>query len=104
MADSGAEQSPDSRELAVPVRRLGVVGHRGYPEVPAVTRLLAQFAPALGMELALEEELHDLAPQHSLLDDDTELDALLSLGGDGTLLRAARRLDGRPVPILGVNL
>jgi NAD+ kinase len=33
-----------------------------------------------------------------------ELDALITFGGDGTLLRGARLCAGREIPILGVNL
>lgn len=33
-----------------------------------------------------------------------EADLVLSLGGDGTMLRAVALLDGAPVPLLGVNL
>ena len=33
-----------------------------------------------------------------------EADLVLSLGGDGTMLRAVNLLDGAPVPLLGVNL
>jgi NAD+ kinase len=102
MTVAGADGTP--LYPGTPVRRLGVVGHRGYADVPAVTRRLVELAPRMGIELALHEELHDLGPRHARLDDDTPLDALLSLGGDGTLLRAARLLDGRGVPILGVNL
>ena len=33
-----------------------------------------------------------------------QADALLSLGGDGTMLRALRLVARRPIPVLGVNL
>jgi len=33
-----------------------------------------------------------------------EADLVLSLGGDGTILRSVRLLEGAPVPVLGVNL
>jgi NAD+ kinase len=87
-----------------PVRRLGVVGHRGYAGLGDIAATLLEVAPRLGIELALEPELHDLSPDLAPLDEATPVDAILSLGGDGTLLRAARLLDGRPVPILGVKL
>jgi NAD+ kinase len=85
------------------VIRLGVVGHLGYSDLPAVLRTLGELAPALNLELAYEEELFNVAGGR-LLDDPSSLDALLTLGGDGTLLRGARIISPHPVPILGVNL
>lgn len=84
--------------------RLGVVGHLGYSGLPAVLRTLGDLAPALGLELHYEKELHDVARDGELLGDPSGLDALLTLGGDGTLLRGARTISPHPVPILGVNL
>ena len=43
------------------VIRLGVVGHRGYDGLPAVLRTLGELAPALGLELYYEHELHEVA-------------------------------------------
>jgi NAD+ kinase len=86
------------------VIRIGVVGHLGYPELPAVLTTLGDLAPALGLELRYEQELLDVAGTGAPLGDPADLDALLTLGGDGTLLRGARIISPHAVPILGINL
>lgn len=82
--------------------RIGVVGHEGYDKLPAMLGLLDLLAPELGLELVFEPRLRTVS--HEELAPDSQLDALLTLGGDGTLLRGAKLLGGRPVPIIGVNL
>jgi NAD+ kinase len=84
--------------------RVGVIGHKGYEELPEMLRTLFRAAPGLGIELSFEPELRELAQVGQPLDDLRDLAALITLGGDGTLLRGARLLAGRPVPILGLNL
>jgi NAD+ kinase len=86
------------------VIQLGVVGHPGYEGLPQVLRTLGELAPALGLELLYERELHEAAGVGKRLEDPSTLDALLTLGGDGTLLRGARIISPHPVPILGINL
>jgi NAD+ kinase len=83
--------------------RLGVVGHTGYAGLAKALQTLRRLAPGLNLELLLESEL-----SRSLGDkpftSPQDIDALLTLGGDGTLLRGARMLEGQEVPILGVNM
>lgn len=86
-----------------PPIRLGVVGHSGYAELPGALEKLRELAPALGLTLHLEEDL-PLGRGDERLGSPGQLDALLTLGGDGTLLRGARLLQGQEVPILGVNM
>lgn len=84
--------------------RLGIIGHQGYEELPEILRTLFRVAPTLGIEPFLEQGLHEVAGTGSRLESPDQLDALVTLGGDGTLLRGARWLDGKDIPILGVNL
>ena len=55
-----------------------------------------QIAPRLGLELFAELDLLEEGAPGALLDDPAALDALLTLGGDGTLLRGARFLQAQP--------
>lgn len=82
--------------------RIGVVGHEGYEKLPAMLELLELLAPELDLKLVFEPRLRSGGREE--LDAQTEIDALLTLGGDGTLLRGAKLLGGRSVPIIGVNL
>jgi NAD+ kinase len=87
------------------VIRLGVIGNRDYPDLAGVLQQLLRLASELGVDLRLESTLRDLAGGYVLPPVAPEdVDALLTLGGDGTLLRGARFLNGREIPILGVNL
>ena len=83
--------------------RVGVLGNLGYAGLPLVLERLRGVAPALGLELSFEDELREMAGSDTTLDRHA-IDVLLTLGGDGTLLRGARFLQGRELPVFGVNL
>jgi NAD+ kinase len=75
-----------------PIKRLGVVGQSKYASLATTLNTLRQFAERANLELAVEPE------------DFRGIDLLLTLGGDGTLLRGARIVAGTNTPVLGVNL
>ncbi|MBI1808654.1 MAG: NAD(+)/NADH kinase [Gemmatimonadetes bacterium] len=84
--------------------RIGVIAHQGYAGIGEILDVLAREAPRLGLEVQAEPHLLEFAPSFTALAHPGALDGMISLGGDGTLLRAARFLDDVDVPILGVNL
>lgn len=89
------------------MKRIGVLANCGKPDAPAVLRRLAERARALGFELVTCDETATLlgeAVGRRVRHFRDQIDVLLALGGDGTMLHAVRLLDGVDVPVLGVNL
>jgi NAD+ kinase len=86
---------------------VGVVLHPRRDNTQAVGAI-AHWSAARGIRvLGLAEELDRLRELAEPVDAERlvgEVDLMVSLGGDGTMLRALRMTHGRRVPVLGVNL
>ncbi len=83
---------------------VGVVGNPRYGDLATVLAELAREAPSRGLSLFTEPRLEPFWSIDVPHLDAASLAALLTFGGDGTLLRGARLLAGAEVPILGINL
>jgi NAD+ kinase len=89
------------------LRRVGAVVHPARPSAAKLGRELADWAAGAGIEL------RTLASERGCLGEDVPcaepaefpagLDLVVSLGGDGTLLRALGLVLAAEVPVLGVN-
>lgn len=90
-----------------PFRRLAIVGRKGAGRDRIRTALdeINAVAGDFGASVAVEGRLAAMVPGVRTVDvEHDDLDLLISLGGDGTLLRAARSIFGRDIPVLGINL
>lgn len=82
------------------VRRVGIVTHPRLPETKEIAADLASRLAAMGVSSEAGSQVDSGALQRDLL----TFDCLITLGGDGTIVRVARAVAGTPVPVLGVNL
>jgi len=86
--------------------RVAIVGNPDYPGLESVLTRVERAAAGLGLELVFETALATGPSREAtpLEEAQHDLDLILTLGGDGTLLRAAQIAGPLGVPILGCNL
>jgi len=94
-----------SREPLAPIRDIGVLVN---PDKPRIEEIVAEFialAERLGLALLLPDGVAPRAAHPHLAEPALvkRADAVVVFGGDGTLLRAARLVAPRGIPILGVD-
>lgn len=86
------------------MKTLAVVAKQGSAQAAVLARRLRERHPQLTF-LADPDFAGEVGwPAQSAEELAARAELVVVLGGDGTLIRAARLLRGRPVPILGINL
>ncbi len=97
--------SPLTLSKTPSVRRVLLVTHGEASVTRAIVPSLAAAIAGHGVELVLSEE--EVAKHPDLepisVDRPDQVDLILVLGGDGTILRALHRVIGRAIPCVGVN-
>ena len=91
------------------MKRIGIVAKPDRPDAAGVVARLLDWCAEHGLQPVLEKETAGLCPDAQAStarkpDLPGQVDLLLVLGGDGTLLSMARLVGDLGVPILGVNL
>lgn len=88
--------------MTPPARAVLLVAHPGRPDVEQVAAQVRDHLAAAGVTLVAVDA--DTAGMGLPLDGQDDVELVLTLGGDGTLLRGAEEARNRGVPVMGVNL
>ncbi len=92
----------------MPIKRVGIISKPKKAEVREIVPGLLTWFRERSIEAFIDKETGAIMEtrEHCLTRNEMpgEVDLLVVLGGDGTLLATARALNRKPVPILAVNL
>lgn len=89
-------------------KNIGLIGRQGSSKVTETLKRLMPFLDKKGFQPILEERTAELLLEHSYQEADINMlaeicDLVIVVGGDGSLLGAARAMAKTGVPVVGVN-
>lgn len=92
----------------MPLKRVGIISKAKKAEVRDVVVPLIEWLRARNVDVCIDKETSTIlaSSERCLTRNEiaAQVDLIVVLGGDGTLLAAARALNRKPLPILAVNL
>ena len=88
------------------MKNIGIISKTGKPEPPEILKELIPWLTGKGFNVFIDRETSDILgiKGYSRSEMPGLVDVVVVLGGDGTMLGAARLVAEKGIPILGVNL
>jgi NAD+ kinase len=100
-ASQSTEDTVDDKSSPADFQFVGILHHPKKPESLTIAAEMGRFLKQHGVEEIWHESAWE---QEAVMDHLPNVDLLVTLGGDGTLLRAARLGAAHGVPMLGVKM
>lgn len=107
------ENKIKAEENTYKVMRFALFGNIYQPRKSAAIQQLIGLLKERQAELLIDKEFHqfltqnlqiEVQPAELITDNNFSADMVISLGGDGTFLKAASRVGNKQVPIVGINM
>lgn len=88
------------------MKKIGIICKPGKPEPPQILREIIPYMEKKGFEIYLDEDAASMVKRTGVGRSQLPelVDAVIVLGGDGTMLSVARLVAHKDIPILGINL
>ncbi len=86
---------------------IGVVARLDIPKSISLAKKVVRFLIKNGAQVSIDSSLMDKIPEFKELAvklGDMDVDIILTIGGDGTILRTQSFINGKDIPLLGVNM
>lgn len=100
-----SKKTSKKNSVNLSIKNVAIIYRPHKPEALSITRELVTWLKGHGLRAyCLSSQKINGSTQLKSQADIAKMDLFIVIGGDGTYLKAARIINGRPIPILGFNL